>query len=118
MGVLSRLLGPGKAVREVRPRQEVIVHFFYGSTNFQYVYALEDSLRIAISEASAGEYDGREMADDGSDGILSMYGPDAEALYRAISPVLASYPFMRGATVTLQFGPPKRKTPKRIIELP
>ena len=118
MGVLSKLLGRGKAVREARPRQELIIHFFYGSTNFQYVYALEDLLRMAISEASAGEYDGREMADDGSDGTLYMYGSDAEALYRAISPVLASCPFMRGATVTLQFGPPKRKTPKRVIELP
>ena len=118
MGVLSKLLGTKNAARNVRPREEVIVHFSYGSMNLQHLYALEDSLRMAISEASAGEYDGREMADDGSDGTLYVYGPDAEALYRAISPVLASCPFMRGATVTLQFGPPKRKTPKRVIELP
>ena len=118
MGVLSKLLGPKKSVRKARPHQEVIVQFSYGSTNFQHVYALEDMLRMAISEAAAGEYDGREMADDGSDGKLYMYGPDAEALYRAISPVLAACPFMRGATVTLQFGPPKRKTPKRVIQIP
>ena len=118
MGVLSKLLGTRKAAREVRPQHEVIVHFLYGSTNLQHLYALEDLLRIAVSDASAGEYDGCEMADDGSDGNLYMYGPDAEALYRAISPVLAACPFIHGATVTLQFGPPKRKTPKRVIQIP
>jgi len=118
MGVLSKLLGTRKAVREVRPRHEVIVHFLYGSTNLQHLYALEDLLRIAISDASAGEYDGREMANDCSEGHLYMYGPDAEALYRAINPVLAACSFMHGATVTLRFGPPKRKTPKRVIQIP
>jgi hypothetical protein len=118
MGVLSKLLGTKNAARKVRPHQEVIVHFLYGSMNLQHVYALEDLLRMAISDASAGEYDVREMSDDCSDGNLYMYGPDAEALYRAISPVLAGCSFIHGATVTLRFGPPKRKTPKRIIQIP
>jgi|SRR5579872_6989453 len=118
MGVLSKLLGSRKAVHKSPAQHEVIVHFLYGSTNLQYVYALEDLLRIALSEAAAGEYDGREMPEDGSDGKLYMYGPDAEALYRAISPVLAACPFMHGATVTLHFGPAKRKTPKRVIQIP
>jgi hypothetical protein len=118
MGVLSRLLRSRKHIRKGPPEHEVIVHFTYGSTNFQHIYAIEDLLRMAISEAGAGEYDRREVADDGSDGVLYMYGPNAENLFRAISPVLASFPFMRGATVTLHFGPPKRSTPKRIIQLP
>ena len=84
----------------------------------QHVYALEDLLRIAIAEAAAGEYDGREVADDGSDGFLYMSGPDAEALFRAITPALEASSFMRGATVTLRFGPPKWRTPKRVIQLP
>jgi len=118
MGVLSKLIGTRNAAREVRPRHEVIVHFLYGSTNLQHLYALEDLLRIAISDSSAGEYDDREMANDCSEGHLYMYGPDAEALYRAINPVLAACSFMHGATVTLRFGPPKRKTPKRVIQIP
>jgi hypothetical protein len=118
MGVLSKLFGPRKPVRKRPPEQSVIVHFSYGSTNLQHVYALEDLLRNAISEAAAGEYDGHEVAEDGSDGFYYMYGPDAEALYRVISPVLAASSFMRGATVTLRFGPPKSKTPKRVIQLP
>src|SRR5260370_8954248 len=106
MGVLSKLLGTRNAAREVRPRHEVIVHFLYGSTNLQHLYALEDLLRIAISDASAGEYDGREMADDCSDGNLYMYGPDAEALYRPISPVLAACSFMHASTRPLRFRLP------------
>ena len=117
MGVLSKLLGPVKAVREARPHQQLIIHFFYGSTYFQYVYALEDLLRIAISEASAGEYDGREMADDGDGRYID--DPDAEALYQQGSaPARVDIFIYVRATVTLQFGPPKRKTPKRVIELP
>jgi hypothetical protein len=118
MGMLSKLFRSRKPARKPHPEHEVVVHFSYGSTNLQHVYALEDSLRIAISEAAAGEYDGHEVADDGSDGYFYMYGPDAEVLFRVISPVLAASSFMRGATVTLRFGPPKRRTPKRVIQLP
>ena len=118
MGLFSKLFGARKAVGEDPPKQAVIVHFFYGSTNLQHVYALGDSLRIAISEAAAGEYDGYEVADDGSDGYYYLDGPDAEVLFRVIQPVLAASSFMHDATVTLRFGPEKRKTPKRLIKLP
>jgi len=118
MGVLSRLFGSRKPVRKGLPEQAITVHFLYGSTNLQHVYALEDLLRTAISEAAAGEYDSHEVADDGSDGFFYMYGPDAEVLLRVISPVLETFSFMRGATVTLWFGPPKRGTPKRVVHLP
>jgi hypothetical protein len=118
MGVLTKLLGARQADPKAPARQEVVVYFSYGSTNLQHLYALEDSLRIALSDAAAGEYEGREIADDGSDGYLYMSGPDAEAVFRAISPVFAKTSFMRGAEVRLHFGPAKWRTPKRIIELP
>jgi hypothetical protein len=118
MGVLTKLLRPKNYSPKAAPEHTVVVHFFYGSTNLQHVYALEDSLRTAIFEAAAGEYDTYEVADDGSDGFLYMYGPDAEVLFRAISPVLAASCFMNGATVTLSFGPPTWRTPKRVIQLP
>ena len=117
MGVLTKLLGPRNSSPKGAPEHTVIVHFFYGSTNLQHVYALEDSLRIAISEAAAGEYDCYEVAENGDDGFFYMYGPDAEVLFRVISPVLAASCFMRDATVTLRFGPPKWGTPKRVIQL-
>ena len=118
MGLLSKLFGSRKPGEKGPPEHAVIVHFYYGSTNLQHVYALEDQLRTAISEAAVGEYDGHEVADDGSDGFFYMYGPDAEALFRVIRPLLVGFPFMRGAKVTLRFGPRRRGIPKRVVELP
>jgi len=82
------------------------------------MYALEDELRHAISDAAAGEYDGHEIPEDGSDGFFYMYGPDAETLYRVIRPLLEGSSFMHGATVTLWLGPRGRKTQKRVVEIP
>ena len=65
-----------------------------------------------------GNYEGHDVSPDGSDGYFYLYGPDAEAIYRVISPVLAASSFMPGATVTLWFGPRKWRTPKRVIQLP
>jgi hypothetical protein len=118
MGLFSKLFSSKNNVLKGPPAQEVVVHFFYGSTNLQHMFALEDLIRNSIIEAAVGGYDGHEVADDGSDGFFYMYGPDAEALYRVISPLLAESPFMRDATVTLWFGPCQRGTQKRVIELP
>jgi len=118
MGLLSKLFGSKKGASKGSPEHEVMVHFSYGSTNLQHMYALEDQLRHAISDARVGEYDGHEIAEDGSDGFFYMYGPDAEVLYRVIGPILEESSFMRGATVTLWFGPRGWRTQKRVIELP
>jgi len=98
--------------------QEVEVHFTYGSTNFQHLFALDDVLRNSISDAAVGVYDGHDVAADGSDGVFYFYGPDAEAIHQVIAPILADSSFMNGATITLWFGPKKWRTPKRVIHLP
>jgi hypothetical protein len=118
MGLLSKLFGSGNAAKNSSSQQEVEVHFAYGSTNFQYVYALGDKIQFAIAEAKVGEYDGHALPADGSEGRYFVIGPDAEAIFKAIAPVLESSPLMRGATVTLHFGPRRRRTPKRVIKLP
>jgi hypothetical protein len=118
MGLLSKLFGSRNAVKGGSPAHEVEVFFAYGSTNFQYVYALGDQIQIAIAEAKVGEYDGHAVTADGSEGRYFVYGPDAEAIFQAIAPVLAASPLMRGATVTLRYGPRRWGTPKRVIKLP
>jgi hypothetical protein len=118
MGLFSKLFGFRNAGKNGRAEQEVEVHFAYGSTNFQHVYALGDQLQLAIVEAKVGEYDGHAIPADGSEGRYFVYGPDAEAIFRAIAPVLEASPLMRGATVTLHFGPRRWGTPKRVIKLP
>ena len=89
------------------PEHAVIVHFNYGSTDLVPLFALEDKLEKAIAAAGAGEYDGNEIATDGSDGYLYMYGPDADRLFEVVKPALESSTFMRGATVTKRYGPPE-----------
>src|ERR1700756_1503144 len=66
--------------------------FEYGSTNFQYVYALGDQIQLAIKEAKVGEYDGHALPADGSEGRYFLNGPDAEAIFQAIAPVLEASP--------------------------
>ena len=118
MGLLSKLFGSKGADKNGPALQEVEVHFDYGSTNFQHVYALGDQIQTAVAEAKVGEYDGHALPADGSEGRYFVNGPDAEAIYKAIAPVLEASPLMRGATVTLHYGPSRRGTPKRVIQLP
>ncbi|HVA93427.1 MAG TPA: hypothetical protein VNI36_00850 [Candidatus Dormibacteraeota bacterium] len=116
MGLLSKLLGATN--KKVTPDHEVEVHFAYGSTNYQHLFALEDLIRTAIVDAAVGQYDGHIIAVDGSDAKYCMYGPDAEALFRVIQPLLEQSSFMRGAKVTLWYGPHRWRTAKRVIHLP
>lgn len=118
MGLLSKLFGAKNSAENGSIAQEVEVHFVYGSTNFQYVYALGDQIQLAINEAKVGEYDGHAIPADGSEGRYFIFGPDAEAIFKAIAPVLEASPMMRGATVTLHFGARGWRTPKRVIEIP
>jgi hypothetical protein len=118
MGLFSKLFGSRNAAKNGSSAQEVEVHFEYGSTNFQYVYALGDQIQLAILEAKVGEYDGHAIPADGSEGRYFVYGPDAEAIFKVIAPVLAASPLMSGATVILRYGRRGWRTPKRVIKLP
>jgi len=84
----------------------VIIAFRYGSTNLDRLFELEDQLVQAISEAGVGEYDGNEIAVDGSDGTLFMYGPDADRLLQVVEPIVRACSFMKGAHVRRRYGGP------------
>ena len=88
----------------------LIVHFSYGSTDLTRLFALEDELEAAITSANVGEFDGNEIAVDGSDGYLFMYGPSADLLFEVVEPILKMTDFMNGATVRRQYGPPEDGT--------
>jgi hypothetical protein len=87
--------------------QAVIVQFNYGQTDLNPLYELEDALIAAIEAADAGEFDGNEVAMDGSDGSLYMYGPDADKLFEAVRPVLAAATCIKNAVATIRYGPPE-----------
>lgn len=106
---LAATLGMSSSAQPAKPPEEhaVIVNFQYGSTNLDALYSAEDRLEAAIAAANAGEMDGHEVAVDGSSGTFYAYGANADRLYRAIEPILKTIPFMKGATVTRRYGPPK-----------
>ena len=84
----------------------VIVWFQYGQQDLAPMFAVQDRLTEAIEAAGVGEFDGNEIADDGSDGSFSMYGPDADGLFAAVERILRATPFLAGAVVVLRYGPP------------
>ncbi len=113
MGLLDRLF---KRPPAPTPNQHaVIVHFTYGSTDLSALFALETLLEAAIVKANAGEFDGNEVATDGRDGFLYMYGPDADYLFAAIKPTLDESAFMRGAEVRLRYGPSGSDATERAV---
>ena len=89
------------------PEHAVIVRFEYGHADLDPLYELEDKLVAAIKSAEVGEFDGNEVATDGSDGTLYMYGPDADRLFEVVRPVLASATCIRNAIATIRYGPPE-----------
>lgn len=118
MGIFSRIFGAEPGITETRVEHAVIVRFAYiGSTDLEPLFTLEAQLESAITAAQVGEYDGNEVAVDGSDGTLYMYGPDADKLFTAIRPVLETCSFMKGAVVTLRFGPPEDGVAEREVRL-
>jgi len=99
------------------PEHAVIVHFKYGSNDLQPLFELENALENAIAAANAGELDGNEVAADGSDGYLYMYGPNADRLFDTVRPVLESTNFMRGAIVKKRYGPPEDGIRESIVKI-
>ena len=70
------------------------------------LFALEHELTAALDGTDVGELDGNEIAIDGSDGFLFLYGPDADALFALIEPILRKSVVMAGADATLRYGDP------------
>jgi hypothetical protein len=116
MSIFDKLFGRPKA-DEPAPEHAVIVNFEYGSTDLDPMFALEARLEEAISAAGAGEFDGNEIATDGSDGSFYMYGPDADRLFAAVRPVLESAGFMQGARVKLRYGKAQSGAREEVIVL-
>jgi hypothetical protein len=95
----------------------VIVYFQYRKDDLEPLHALDHSLEAVIRENNVGKYDWHEIAMDLSDGSIYMYGPNAEALFKAVKPTLESTDFMKGAIAVLRFGPIHDNTSEIEIEI-
>ena len=65
------------------------------------VFELQNRLNEAIDDAGVGELDGNEFG--GGEVTLYAYGPNADALFVVMEPVLRSFP-PRPAEVRLRYG--------------
>jgi len=75
----------------------------FGSEDEQHrIYDLSDQLAAAIDMQDAGEFDGDEFGDGSC--TLFMYGPDADALFAAVEPILRASPLAEGAYAVKRYG--------------
>ena len=100
-----------------QPEQAVVVKFAYGLESTDAIFALEEQLETAIEKAGVGDFDGDEIAADLSDGYLYMYGPDADAVFRVVEPILKSAAFMHGARVEMIYGTLGEDVPRKVVEI-
>ncbi|WP_374355409.1 hypothetical protein [Chitinimonas sp.] len=114
-GIMTTSTAAAAQPAPTKDEHAVVVHFIYGSKDLKSLFALEDKLEKAILAAGAGEFDGNEVATDGSDGYLYMYGPNADRLFAAIKPILEKTPFMHGAKAKLRYGPPQAASQEKIV---
>ncbi len=84
------------------PEQAVIVYL--KNTGLDAVFAVEEPLEAAINDADVGEYDGNEVALDGSEAILYAYGPDADALWDVMRPVIVEASPNPGSYAIKRYG--------------
>ena len=74
------------------------------------IQSISDRLQDAIVLHEVGEFDGDEFGR--GECQLFMYGPDANALYEAILPILSDWPALKGGFAVKRFGPPGSRTEK------
>ncbi len=113
----DKLFGNAPKQANKEPQHAVIVYFDYGMESLDPLFELCDKLDKVIEAAAVGEFDGHEIAMDGSDGSLYMYGPNAETLFKVIKPTLDKIPFIKGAIAKLRFGPPGEGAREIDVEL-
>jgi hypothetical protein len=70
--------------------------------------ALEDRLVQAIEESGVGEFDGIGRGLGFYD--LYMYGPDADALFAAVEPLIRAFPARPGSYAVKRYGEPGAST--------
>lgn len=112
MGWLSKLFR-----KRSHGEHAVIVSFEYGSTDLGPLLALGESLREVLAQAGTGEYDGHEVAEDGSDGAFFLYGPDADRLLDSVRPSLLSSGLLKRLNARLRYGEAGRNAPETVLEI-
>ncbi|MGB1126218.1 MAG: hypothetical protein ACPG4Q_13510 [Phycisphaeraceae bacterium] len=102
-----------------KPVEHAVIVYFdnYGGTDLKRLHQTENRLRQAVDGHGLGEYDGHELNVNGTDGTLYMYGPDADAIFDAVKPILFEVDWLQNSRIKLRYGPPEDGVKERHIEL-
>ena len=107
MGFFDRLFWKSDATRKP-PEHAFIVTPKLSDDRFgtdeerERIHEFSDQLEAAIESAGAGEFDGDEFGE----GVCSlyMYGPNADALFAVVDPLLKASPLAKGAEGVKRYG--------------
>ena len=115
---MTDVLGVGDgeiAEQAVIARYRLTSEGFGSDGDWATVHEAERALHVAIEAAGVGELDGDEFGD--GEAVLYAYGPDADALFGVMAPLLRSVP-LRPAQVRLRYGPASDPDAvERVVEL-
>ena len=112
MSFLDRLLRRTEKAGSVRGNEQAVLVHLDGSSlpaevcEQNDIATIEDRIIAALAGKGLGEYDGNEIGIGTGEATLYLYGPDAEALFALVEPVLAGYPLCRNARVVIRKGGP------------
>jgi len=105
IGPVVRIIRAGKVLRPAgdgAAEQGVAVTLRRPDANA--VFALDGKLGRVIAHAGVGEYDGDGSALDGSESNFYAYGPDADALWKVMKPLVEAAKPRPGSYVELEYG--------------
>lgn len=84
--------------------EHLVIYFLHGIRDIIPYSEFIVRTRAAMAERGLGEYLGDDMAIDGGDAEGVFAGPSAREIFEFMREDLNSFPFMKGAKVTLVFG--------------
>jgi hypothetical protein len=129
MGFLKKLFEEKRPVAKTG-EQAVIVKIVSEALDGHAIRPLENEIESAISNAGVGEFDGHEFGpwvsfagwplkvQNGGvpfQATLYMYGPDADKLFAAVSPILMKSELCKGGRVLIRYGEPG--APQKEVQL-
>lgn len=86
-------------------------HLPLGGYRHHELSTIDDRLRAAVE--GLGEYEGYETGP--AETVFYIFGPDAEALYTRIEPILKTCPLTHDAIVIIRMGP--EGAPRREVRI-
>ena len=97
--------------------QSIVVYFEGWINSLEPVHRLSEQFRELLSEDEKADFDGHEIAMDGSHGTLYFYCNDSKELWDIIKPILQSADLLKCTQAVLRLGRLEEHAEQIIIDL-